>query len=177
MIGLRGENVVSRTIRYSSHAPKVYAGNERGVALILALVMLSLLTILGAWALDTSSTDLKIAGNYRGAQYAFYAAEGGVGFTTNPNTLAAVYNYSSGGPGWSSNNISVDLSTKSSFTASVPSLLQGPLPPNGSNASIFDADVGGSGWHGVYTAVTSTGVAENNSIVVLEAVVAQAVPN
>jgi hypothetical protein len=177
MSGLRRENVVSRTIRYPRLAPKVYAGNERGVALILALVMLLLLTILGAWALDTSSTDLKIAGNYRTAQYAFYAAEGGVGYTTNPNTLASVYNYSNGGPGWSANNISIDLSTNSSFTVKVPSLLQGPLPPNGSTASIFDADIGGAGWHGVYTAVTSTGTAMNNSVVVVEAVVAQAVPN
>jgi Tfp pilus assembly protein PilX len=177
MIGLRGENVVSRTISCPRLAPGVYAGNERGVALILALVMLSLLTILGAWALDTSSTDLKIAGNYRGAQYAFYAAEGGVGYTTNPNMLQAVYNFNNAGPGWSSNNISVDLSTKSSFTASVPSLLQGPMPQSGAASTIYDADVGSSGWHGIYTAVTSTGIAVNNSVAIVEACVAQAVPN
>ncbi len=50
-------------------------GNERGIALIMVLVLLALLTLLGAWALDTSSTDLKIAGNYKNAEAAFSMAD------------------------------------------------------------------------------------------------------
>ena len=41
----------------------------------MALVMLALLAMLGAWALDTSSTDLKIAGNYMNAETAFSMAD------------------------------------------------------------------------------------------------------
>lgn len=59
-------------------------GNERGVALILVLVMLLLLTILGTSMLATSTTDLKIAGNYRNNEEAFYTAEAAL-------ELASVY--------------------------------------------------------------------------------------
>lgn len=51
------------------------AGRERGVALVLALVMLVLLGILGALSLSTSSTELRITGNYRTGQLGFFAAE------------------------------------------------------------------------------------------------------
>jgi hypothetical protein len=50
-------------------------GNERGTALVLALVMLALMSILGALALSTSTTEVSISGNYRSSQQAFYAAE------------------------------------------------------------------------------------------------------
>jgi hypothetical protein len=174
------ETKVDLTIRRLRPAARRSVGNERGMALILVLVMLALLGILGSMALDTSTTDLKISGNFRSNQYAFYAADGGVGYVTNPNILPAVYNY---GEGWQAkdtlNNtiFIVDSATNSNFKAYVPSLLQGPMPQGGGPASIYDSDVGQSGWHGVYTAVTSTGTAVNNALVVVEAVVAQAVPN
>ncbi len=181
---IKRDHAPDLTVRCLGPAAAASLGNERGMALILALVMLTLLGILGVWALDNSTTDLKISGNFRTTQYAFYAADGGIGYTTNPYTLPAVYNFNGGNAGWISNPINVIASgpvtgptISASFTASVPSLLQGPLPPTGSKASIYDADVGGSGWHGVYTAATSTGTAANNAVVVVEAVVAQAVPN
>lgn len=49
--------------------------NEQGAALIIVLVMLLLLTILGTSMLATSTTELKIAGNYRNTEEAFYTAE------------------------------------------------------------------------------------------------------
>ena len=52
--------------------------NEKGIALVVALVMLALLTLLGTFALSTSSTELFITGNYRNSQYAFYAADAGI---------------------------------------------------------------------------------------------------
>jgi hypothetical protein len=48
---------------------------ERGTALVLALVMLALMSILGALALSTSSTEVGISGNYRFAQQALLAAD------------------------------------------------------------------------------------------------------
>jgi hypothetical protein len=44
---------------------------QRGIALIMVLVMLTLLGMLGVYALGTSNTELHIAGNYRNEQIAF----------------------------------------------------------------------------------------------------------
>lgn len=50
-------------------------GNDRGFALILALGMLVLLSILGVMSLSDSATELGIAGNYRAGSKAFTAAD------------------------------------------------------------------------------------------------------
>jgi PilX N-terminal len=49
--------------------------NERGVALLLALAMLAIMTVIGVFALDTSTTEVQISGNYRTSQEAFFAAD------------------------------------------------------------------------------------------------------
>jgi type II secretory pathway component PulK len=51
--------------------------NERGTALVLVLIMLALMSILGAMALDTASIEVKVSGNYRAAQEALFAADRG----------------------------------------------------------------------------------------------------
>jgi type IV pilus assembly PilX-like protein len=51
---------------------------ESGFALILALLTLLLLTFLGLTLAATTSTEMKIATNYRWAQQAYYNAESGV---------------------------------------------------------------------------------------------------
>jgi len=48
--------------------------HERGIALVVALVMLIILGFLGTFALNTSTTELHIAGNYRNEQFAYYNA-------------------------------------------------------------------------------------------------------
>jgi Tfp pilus assembly protein PilX len=64
------------TISHSETDKKVSAiANERGAALIIVLIMLVLLAILGASMLATSTSDLKIAGNYRNSEEAFYTAD------------------------------------------------------------------------------------------------------
>jgi len=60
-------------------ANKLKISNERGMALIIALVMLAVLGMLGVLALNTSTTELRIAGNYRNDNIAFY----------NSNTIEA----------------------------------------------------------------------------------------
>jgi hypothetical protein len=49
--------------------------NQQGFVLIVTLVMLSILTILGVMALDTTNTELGITTNYRAASDAFVGAE------------------------------------------------------------------------------------------------------
>lgn len=51
--------------------------NERGMVLIVVLVMLLLFSILGATVLSNSTSELRVTGNYRNQQQAFFAAEGG----------------------------------------------------------------------------------------------------
>lgn len=52
--------------------------NEKGVALIAALMVLMILSLLGAAAILTSSTDMKIAANEKVAIQGQYAAEAGI---------------------------------------------------------------------------------------------------
>ena len=52
--------------------------NEKGVALVIALIMLVVLTFLGVASINSSVFEARISGNDRLASAAFYAAEGGV---------------------------------------------------------------------------------------------------
>jgi hypothetical protein len=53
-------------------------GNEQGMVLIVALVMLSLMTIIGVAATNTASTETMIAGVEKRNTRTFYSAEAGV---------------------------------------------------------------------------------------------------
>lgn len=52
--------------------------NERGVALVFALVLMLVVTIIGSSATMTSQVDLKISGNTKVIRTSFYVAEGGI---------------------------------------------------------------------------------------------------
>jgi len=52
--------------------------NERGMVLVVALLFLTLLSVLGATGIMTSTTDMKIASANRSATKALYIAEGGM---------------------------------------------------------------------------------------------------
>lgn len=52
--------------------------NERGSALVIALMSVMLLTALGAAVVMVSNTETMISGNYRNSQEALYAADAGV---------------------------------------------------------------------------------------------------
>jgi len=52
--------------------------NERGIALVTALLFLMALTVLGGTAIVISSTDIQIGGNYKLSKQAFYIAEAGI---------------------------------------------------------------------------------------------------
>jgi hypothetical protein len=54
--------------------------DERGMALIIVLVMLLLLSILSATMLVSSTTDLQIAGNYRNNEQTFFEADAAMNF-------------------------------------------------------------------------------------------------
>jgi len=157
--------------------------SERGVALIIALVMLVLLTILGTWVLNSASTDLHISGNYRNNQQAFYAGDAAINYMTNSNTLTTAYSHMTGtnntsciGPDVSCIAPTLTMSTEATATGTVEFLRSGPLPIG----SIYDADVDYNGnpkFHGLYFSVQSAGTGMNNAQAVIEAGVVQVVGN
>jgi hypothetical protein len=53
-------------------------GNDRGVVLVFALVLMLVLTIIGSSATMTSQVDLKISGNTKVIRTSFYVADGGI---------------------------------------------------------------------------------------------------
>ncbi|HSF09316.1 MAG TPA: PilX N-terminal domain-containing pilus assembly protein, partial [Nitrospirales bacterium] len=55
--------------------------NSLGGALIAALLLVAISTIMGATILFATSTDLQISGNFRRAMATFYAAEAGIAET------------------------------------------------------------------------------------------------
>jgi Tfp pilus assembly protein PilX len=63
---------------------------QKGVALIVALILLLVLTLIGISAISTSTFETSLSGNERVAIDAFYVAEAGVqvGIDQIPNTTA-----------------------------------------------------------------------------------------
>ncbi len=57
---------------------KIKLKDESGIALVVALLIMVLLTILGTAAIMTSTTDVKISDNFEDYQETFYAADGGI---------------------------------------------------------------------------------------------------
>lgn len=65
-------------IRHNRHAGITSWHNSMGGALIAALLLVAISTIMGATILFATSTDLQISGNFRRAMATFYAAEAGI---------------------------------------------------------------------------------------------------
>jgi len=62
-------------IKYNIY--KNLADNEKGSALIFAIVILAVLTIIGIFSITTSTIEIKIADNDKVYKTSFYAADGG----------------------------------------------------------------------------------------------------
>jgi len=57
--------------------PKLILGNESGVALVVALLMIVILSLIGIASSSNSTFEIKLSGNKRGSTDAFYTADGG----------------------------------------------------------------------------------------------------
>ena len=82
---------------------KLILGNQSGVALVVALLMIVILSLLGIASSSNSTFEIKLSGNKRGSTDAFYTADGGAkavlpdvtnfntssGYTTSLGTLPA----------------------------------------------------------------------------------------
>ena len=63
--------------------------NESGAALVVALLMIVILSLIGLASSSTSTFEIKLSGNKRGATDAFYTADGG-----SQSVLANLANFS-----------------------------------------------------------------------------------
>jgi hypothetical protein len=52
--------------------------DQSGVALVIAMLMITILTLIGLASTYTSTLEIKLSGNKRGSTDAFYAADGGI---------------------------------------------------------------------------------------------------
>lgn len=59
--------------------------NEKGVVLVISLMILALLTVLSLTAVLTTTTDMEISTNYRASQTTFYNTEGSMDMS--PGTI------------------------------------------------------------------------------------------
>lgn len=60
---------------------RIFNKNQSGAALVIALIMLIVLTLIGLAATFTSTFEIILSGNKRGATNAFFAADSGVQVT------------------------------------------------------------------------------------------------
>ncbi len=53
-------------------------GNQSGAALVIAMIMMIVLTLIGLTSIFSSTFEIKISGNKRGSTNAFYGADSGI---------------------------------------------------------------------------------------------------
>lgn len=123
--------------------------NQSGAALVIALIIMIVLTLIGLASTFTSTFEIRLSGNKRGSTDAFYAAEGGVqatlanpaNFTTSSYTLIP-----------NSGSLPADLRNESIdkiLTAPVLSLPAGVNFDDPPRVTIYHSPrVGGSGTQG-----------------------------
>jgi len=69
---------MDRYITSPTMQAKRFPKRQRGAALVVGLIMLAILTLLAITAMNTSSTELIMAGNEQFRERAFQMAEGGI---------------------------------------------------------------------------------------------------
>jgi Tfp pilus assembly protein PilX len=170
---------------YTGCGPQVWGDSERGVALVITLLLLFLMSVMGLAAVVTSSSDLLINGYYRNFRGSFYAADSGLivarqalynqtiaaapaTFTagtapiptgTDAAVLAAVTSTGSGGYGsWSTLNTTGSAAANSwqeQFRVMPSASGSCPLAP-GSNASCYQLAAGSPTWNATTQQYTYT---------------------
>lgn len=110
--------------------------SERGVALILALMVLAFLTVLGGALLTTSTIDIRISDNYKTGVQSLYLAEAGIDearellrvSASSPTQLLTVAAGSNGVISAARDLVSLLASDDQPFIPSVSSLRMAGLP-------------------------------------------------
>src|SRR4029077_14851661 len=72
------EHVGLRILMTNTHKPMKHNRKDRGVALVTALLLLSLFTVMTLSMVIATTSDTLIDGYYRNARGSFYAADSGI---------------------------------------------------------------------------------------------------
>jgi len=147
--------------------------NQGGVAMILAIAMLAILSILGMMALSTTDTELSLSGNFKTSQMAFYSAQRAVEYAmTNGEIFDSI---GTGSVDLESGDHPVNIAAGTGYgldTAAsnntITYQMTGMLPPgSGSDPTYFEAR---------YYLVDVTGEGPNNSHARVETQIGRIVP-
>lgn len=146
--------------------------NERGMVLIVVLVMLVLLSILGATVLTNSTTELRVTGNYRNQQLAFFAADGGLEhgqlsdaiYSVIPNVgdiWSGTITYTNAGAVTITRNAVAAVGAVNTAQVVAKNIGSGPPPPGSGydetfQANLYDLDVTGYGANNTEIEISSS---------------------
>ena len=129
--------------------------NEKGIVLVTGLIFMAIIAVVGATAVMLTTTDIKVATNYRDGEQAFYAAEAGINVA-----MSNIENYIFGGTDTLSTSAPVRVDpASSSYTATYAytgDKMPGPLKPKAGHEA--------GAWVGVgfdLTALGESGIAQN----------------
>ncbi len=96
--------------------------NERGMVLVVSILLLAALTILGTTTVMQTSTDLKISTNYKTSRQAFYDADAGVQYVLKKLAID-LDDSDSNTVDLTADPISLSYSTPSGFSFTLPTVL------------------------------------------------------
>ena len=144
--------------------------NADGFALILAISMLAIMSILGVMALNTADTETGISGNYRTAHTAFVSAERALAYASFNGDI--LDNLSAGSYDLNADDDDIEVGTGWGLDTDVANTIDfqmaGGLPPgSGSDPTYFEAR---------YYIINVTGVGPNNSRARIESQIGRIVP-
>lgn len=166
-------------------------GNEDGIVLIIVLITLVLLSLLGTSLLDSTTTELKITGNRRNNQVAFYAADAALQFAQSYGPIYLLLNgtttvWPAPGEGHSLDSSFTDgaatltdyntitLPNNATAQVKVEYIGSGNIPPGYGTQE--DSSMSGSSFKANYFVTTAIATEANNSSATIEAQVAKVVP-
>jgi Tfp pilus assembly protein PilX len=100
--------------------------SQEGAALLIAVLILLILTVLGVYAVTTSTLETKITGFHKWHVEAFYAADAGIHYTLATYPYGGMY---SGNPTWSFHHDDPDCDITATYLGST-------APPVGSGTGV-----------------------------------------
>ena len=153
--------------------------NERGMVLALALWMLVILGLLGTVALSMTNTEIRLAGNNRNAQTAFFAADAAIQYVRTVPTILSTLgptNLTWVPPIGDGTGIAVGANgTARNVLATY--LREGPAPPLPvTDQAVQVNEESGGSFKGLYFLIQATGVGPNNAQAGIETLTATIVP-
>src|SRR3989338_4712207 len=91
-------------------------GDEKGMILIVVLALIAILTLAGTTAVITTTTDIKISGNYKTSVQSFYIAEAGIQDGINRLLNGTIVDNAKTDPNWNSSSTYSSNGFNNSFT-------------------------------------------------------------